>query len=299
MASTLLSRVLLLSLLNTAFLRAGDTLPSRPESAESMDQMEVTYVGPSKFTGSADAGKITTLSAKYRLGDYKWQLSRELTLRLKTAVEAFWFDIENAAGRIPDRFANVGIGIGGDYRLNQQYQLKAEFIPTLSFGEESVDWDDVSFSALLAVGRRFSDQLTGVAGVMVQPQFEFPVVPIVGAIWKISDSWKLNATFPRASIVYAPSERWELLGLLQAKGGKYRTPEDFGKGSGRDDLGNDWLSYIDVEVGVGANYQVCKGFKAGLQAGVSVYRRFDFDSADFDLHGRPAPYVGATMSLSY
>lgn len=279
-------------------LAGAPSIEKRPSAEASKFEIEseVGYVAPSEFTGSVDAGKISTLNAKLNVKHTLYS-SRQYTLRLRTSVDAFWFDLKDSAGVTPNQFTNLGIGLGGDYRFADAYQLTAEFVPKFSFGEAGSG--DFTYSAILAIGRKFSDRLLGIAGVLVQPDFEFPVIPVAGFIWKISDEWTFNATFPRGSIVYSPSERWEFLGLVQLKTGDYRTPGDFAKDSERNDLGNDWLSYMDVQVGVGVNYKVCKGFKVGVQTGASVYRQFEFDSADFDIEGDPAPFVSVGVTSRF
>lgn len=261
---------------------------------------EYTYVAPSSFTGTVDAGDISAMSIEVNALS-TFDLSPALTLRGIAGWETFWFGGNDSVGAIPNRFTNLTLGLGAEYRFLQRFFVRADFLPELSIDGGNTSWEHVSFTLISVVGYSFSQNLTIFAGALVQPHLEFPVIPIGGLIWKISEEWQLNATVPRASLVYAPGRNWEFFASGRLITSQFRTDGDFvvAVNNRTRDLGDDWLSYIDIQVGGGIAYKIAEAARISVETGASLFRRFDYQDADFQIDGDPSPYVSAQFRFSF
>lgn len=137
----------------------------------------------------------------HRSGEYIWGIraSYEFTsLDLSNDVlaeSAFHrMDIGPALVYLPEgspwrAFAFGGVGLATDFT--------------------EVNSEDVIFSLLAAVGYKFSDSFTLLAGGYYSQDFgDAQIFPGVGFIWDISKRWTMSLLPPRARLSYAPNESW-------------------------------------------------------------------------------------------
>ncbi len=222
-----------------------------------------------------------------------------MSVRGTLAAETFWFGSQNSIGAIPNRFTNLTIGLGADYRFLDRFFLRADFLPELSLNDGDTSLESVSFTLTSVVGYRASDSVLFFGGVLVQSHLEFPVIPVVGARWMINRQWTLEAGIPKTALTFALTSDWELFASGQLKTSQFRTEEGFAIDDGDEELGDDWLSYLDIRVAGGIAYKFGQTTRIGLETGASVYRRFAFSDADFEVDAGPAPYAAVQLTISF
>jgi len=271
--------------------------PARP-AVESRFDTDFNFSAPANFTGSVDAGKISSTSVRATFNE-TFNISQAFSARWLVGWEEYWFSAQNSSGIIPNRMMTVFAGIGAEFRFGSGWLVRADFVPGIASDFDDITWDDLVYNVRATVGYRFSKSLTVFAGVSVQPQFEFPVLPYVGAIWQINDKWKFNGTFPKASLEYALTDSWVLYGAGNFRAARFRTSDTLGQSSGDSSLNNQWLSYMDVQAGIGVAYKAGKHARFSVEAGSSLFRRFDYDEPDVAVNAGPAAYAGASMSFNF
>lgn len=136
-----------------------------------------------------------------RLGEFVWGIraSYEFTsLDLSNEVlaeSAFHrMDVGPTVAYVPEgspwrAFAFGGVGLASDFT--------------------EVNSEDVVFSLLAAVGYKFSDSFTLLAGGYYSQDFgDAQIFPGVGFIWNLSERWTMSLLPPRARLSYAPNDSW-------------------------------------------------------------------------------------------
>lgn len=118
-------------------------------------------------------------------------------------------------------------------------------------------------------------KLYGIIGASGAMYDEVPVVPIIGVIWITSDNTRAELVFPKTSLIYTPSDNWDLRLVAELTGGGYRT----GPNENRD-LNRAVVQYWDGRATVQATYSGFKPLQIGLGVGYIFQRSFDY----FRLH---------------
>jgi hypothetical protein len=139
------------------------------------------------------------------------------------------------------------------------------------------------------------DKVYLIGGVAISTLSRYPVFPIGGLLWHISDKWDLRAYLPDPRLVYEVSDNLEVYTGAELVGGAYKSdnrPVDPTKVSGAA------ITYDEVRAGAGVIWKA-KPFTLDFAAGYTVQSEFDYSRAgeSFDTH--PAPYVRLTARLDF
>lgn len=256
------------------------------------------YVAPTRFTGSTDAGKIGVFTYSAGL-QHTFQVLPDTGLIVGGAFRQFWFPATGEADVIPGQAGSVAGTIG----IRQGFGDKWSLLVLGNLGVYSAGWESVgseswNFDALANVGYSFSPNLQAFVGVAVFPQFQIPVLPSVGVRWKINEQWNLNLAMPKPTIEYEFLNGWKLYVFGQLAGGRFRTATNFGSPD-QANLGNRWLSFLDVRTGAGLSWSPLPIVTLRAEAGSSVYREFEFDGAGFSVHSGPAFMAATSVSVRF
>jgi hypothetical protein len=131
------------------------------------------------------------------------------------------------------------------------------------------------------------------------PDFQLPVLPAAGVRWRFADDWALNVVLPKPTLEYTFAKGWKVYALGELAGGRFRVAENFGDASGRDDLDNRWLSYLDIRAGGGLGYSIGRFVSFRVEAGSSLYRNFEYEDAGFSVDAGPAFFSSAGLSFDF
>jgi len=216
-------------------------------------------------------------------------------LRLGASYERFDFSIHDET-RLPDTLQSASGDIAVEYRVNGKIAFLAETRPGLYFQQKATSGAFDAPTNIAAVVPLFGgDKVYVIGGATLSGLSRYPVFPIGGILWHISDKWDLRAYLPDPRLVYVVSDNVELWAGGQLAGGAYKsdnrnvTP---GKLSGA------VITYDEVRAGAGITWKA-KPLTLDFGAGYTVQSEFDYSRAgeSFDTH--PAPYVRLTARLDF
>lgn len=256
------------------------------------------YVAPARFTGSTDAGKISIFTLSTSL-QHTFQVLPDTGLIVGGTYRQFWFPSEGGSDVIPNNAGSFAATFG----VRQNFLEKWTFLALGNVGIYSSEWnssgeDSWNFDAQATIGYAFSENLSAFVGVAVFPQFQIPVLPAVGLRWQINEQWNLNLVMPKPTVEYEFAEGWKLYVFGQLAGGRFRTASDFGAPM-RTNLGNRWMSYLDIRTGGGIAWSPVPAVTLRAETGASVYREFEFDGAGFSVHAGPALMASTSVSVRF
>ena len=216
-------------------------------------------------------------------------------LRLGADYERFDFSIHNET-RLPNTLQSVSGVVALEYLVNDQTAFLIESRPGVYFQHKV---NSGSFDAPTNIAGVYpifgGDKFYLVAGVAVSGLARYPVFPIGGILWHISDKWDLRAYLPDPRLVYQFSNTVELWVGGELVGGAYKTDN---RGVTPVKLSGGVITYDEARAGAGFTWKA-KPLTIDFGAGYTVQSEFDYSRAgeSFDTH--PAPYVRLTARLDF
>jgi uncharacterized protein DUF6268 len=212
-------------------------------------------------------------------------------LRLGAEWERFSFDFSGSSP-LPDTLQSVSLVLGLDTQLSDSILIRFETQP----GVYNTGFDDLSddFNMPFIIGGTYiySPNLQFVAGVSVDVERKYPVLPAAGIRWKMARQWVLNAVLPTPRIEFDPWKDFTLYVGANIKQTNFRVDDDFGTIRGNPQLDHAVLTYGEVRTGLGLDWKVSSSVTFSAEVGYQPYRSFDFYRAgvEFDQTGGAAPY---------
>lgn len=261
---------------------------------------EASYIGSGQAThGRVDYGNFTEIhsAAGIVLSD---QIRDNFILRLGVQWERYAFDTDNPVAPIPDSVNAVNAVIGGDLQLTSAILLRVEAHPG-AYGSFKHATGRL-FNVPIVVGASYfqSPDLIFVAGLSIDPNADWPVIPAVGVHWKVSDRWLIEGIAPRPQLQFSLSDKITLFAGADLKTGTFRMDNEFGHSVRLEKLNNAILDYWEIRGGGGMTWTVWNGVKLDIEGGLVPYRRFDYYRANFKVISSDwAPYVRVGLSASF
>jgi hypothetical protein len=212
-------------------------------------------------------------------------------LRLGAEWEKFDFDFSSSSP-LPDELQAVSLVLGIDTQLSDSILVRFEAQPGVyNTGFDSLS-DDFNMPFIAGGTYIYSPNLQFVAGVSVDVERKYPVLPAAGVRWKMSQQWVLNAVLPTPRIEYDPGKDLTLYLGANIKQTNFRVDDNFGTTHGNPRLDHAVLSYAEVRTGAGVDWRILPILTLSAEVGYQPYRSFDFYRADveFDQTGGAAPY---------
>ena len=115
---------------------------------------------------------------------------------------------------------------------------------------------------------RSNEQFTWVLGVAAFPDYETPVLPIAGFIYKPNDKLTFNIIPSEPTIEYDINDKLGIFAEMGIIGGEYEVTKD--------DMNGLKLEYDDNYLGGGVNYSPTKNINASLSVGGSFNRLLQY-----------------------
>lgn len=267
-----------------------------------------TSAGPTDFRGGerTESGAQTAtfaLSGSISLGappkgeentppvPSKWKLSLGLL-----SQNISFDDVPDAP--VPDAVHTLSLNTGLSYRLNDTWTFTANVSPTL-YRLDDVGSSDIGVRGGVMATWRRSPSLLWMFGVMADPDGEFPVLPMVGANWRINPEFTLSLVVPRPQLVYRPSNRWRFHVGANLTGATFRTSDTFGTERGEPRYNRALASYRDIRFGAGFALQVNRRLSIEAEGGYSVNRQIDYTRIDERVKFDPAPYFQVGLRAKF
>lgn len=94
----------------------------------------------------------------------------------------------------------------------------------------SLDGEDVIYTAIAAVGYKFSDRFSLLAGGYYSQDFgDARLFPGIGFLWQVTDDWSVSLLPPRLRIAYTPNDSWRFALEAYPDGGGWSVESEDGQ----------------------------------------------------------------------
>jgi hypothetical protein len=249
--------------------------------------------------GSKTVGvfKEITSSASLVMSD---QLSNAFILRLGVDWERFAFDTSNRLTPLPASLDALAAVIGSDIQLTSALLVRVEASPGIYGSFNHVSGRDFDVPVRIGASYFQSADLIYTAGLSIDMNANWPVIPAVGVYWKVSDQWVINGVAPRPQIRYILSNKATLFVGADLETDAFRVDDQFGSSRGIPKLNHALLDFWEVRGGAGFIWNLTETVKLELEGGTVPYRRFDFYRADFKMSSSSwSPYIRLGVAASF
>ncbi len=211
-------------------------------------------------------------------------------LRLGVEWERFWFGFPNSAP-LPDTLQSIALVVGLDTQLSDSILLRVEAQPGMyNTGVASLS-DDFNMPFIAGGTYIYNPNLQFIAGVSVDVERKYPVLPAAGVRWKFARQWVINAVLPTPRLEYEWNKSLTLYGGGEFKETNFRMTDDFGDRQGRPQLNHAVLTYSEVRAGGGCEWKITNDITLSAETGYQPYRGFDFYRTNIRYHqNEAAPY---------
>jgi hypothetical protein len=211
-------------------------------------------------------------------------------LRLGVEWERFWFGFPNRAP-LPDTLQSISLVLGLDTQLSDSILLRIEAQPGMyNTGINNLS-DDFNMPFIVGGSYIYNSNLQIIAGVSVDVERKYPVLPAAGVRWKMARQWVLNAVLPTPRIEFEWNKNLTLYAGGQFKETNFRVDDHFGDRQGLPELNHAVLTYSEVRAGGGFDWKISPVLTLTAETGYQPYRSFDFYRTDIRYHqNEAAPY---------
>lgn len=274
----------------TAPAQEKDTTDSKT-SVES--EFRFSFVGDSEFktrsnfeTGNAyDFATRDVVSFKIREG---------VLFRFGLEWERFNFSLPDPVP-LPSKLQSTTIVLGADVQLGEAWIARLEIQPGFYSGGTGLRGRNFSVPITIGASYFWSSDLQLVAGLSIDPERKYPVLPGVGFRYKCSADWVLDIILPTPRIEYSFSKSILFYAGGEFRGDTYRVDADFGDAHGDPKLNNAVVDYTQIRVGGGASWKIGSDWTMELEAGVVPVQELDFHRADFKARSTQIPPYGGIV----
>jgi len=249
--------------------------------------------------GSKNVGvfKEITSSATLVLSD---QISNPFILRLGIDWERFAFNTTNPLTPLPSSVDAIDAVIGGDIQFTSALLVRIEAHPGIYGTLDTVTGRDFNMPIRIGASYFQSANLIYIAGLSIDVNSNWPVIPAIGVYWKVSDRWVINGVAPRPQLQYIVSDKLTLFAGADLQTATFRVDDQFGTTRGIPKLNNAILDFWEIRGGAGLTWAITKTVKLDLEGGVVPYRQFDYNRADFNMSSTSwSPYIRLGLSASF
>lgn len=210
-------------------------------------------------------------------------------LRIGAEWERFSFGMPDQS-LLPNTLQSAALILGLDTRLSDSIVIRLEARPGF-YGTNHIGWDEVNMPFLAGGTYIYNATFQFIAGMYVDVESKYPVIPAAGLRWKLSRDWVLNAVLPEPRIEYEASRNVTAYLGANLKESNFRVDERFGDTQNNPALNHAVLAYSEVRTGIGADWKLSSFMTLTAEAGYQPYRTFDFYRTDVRYHqDASAPY---------
>jgi Domain of unknown function (DUF6268) len=291
--------------LSQSTLNAQDLFKSAGQSSASALSAELdaeaSFFGKGSIKGgSTNFGNISEISslASFILSA---QVHDKALLRIGVEWQRYSFDPGDAQAPVPDSIQGLDLAIGADLQVSPAVLLRIEAHPGFYGQFRNLSWQDFNVPFEVAGTYFVSSDLLFIGGVYVDVNSNFPVFPVVGVHWKVSDKWVIEGIAPRPQIQYHLSDSLTLFAGADLRQETFRMDAQFGQQSGMPKLNSAILDYFEVRAGAGLTWKLTNNINLDVEGGGTPYRRFYYPRADgFKVKSEDlVPYLRIGLSAKF
>jgi hypothetical protein len=294
-----------LTIVASSAASAGETTYStgraetHTKTARDLIRLDASYVFSSelenRFSPFADDDEQDAFHGSIEYS-HRFLLGGKIFLRLGVGYGRFEFGETNAP--VPEQLFSLNGLVGLEYMVGNDAGAFLYLYPGY-YTEDHIG--SSSFDMPITVGRAFvlrEDRLFFIVGANAAGlRGEFPILPIVGLVWRPSDQWVAYLVPPEPRVTYYPTKNLGIYAGGQLTGGSFRTDRDptiFPQ-----KLSNAQVDYTEYRAGVGFDFRCNDTISVNVGGGYALQRRFNFERADEEFETDPAPYVRIGLKADF
>jgi hypothetical protein len=212
-------------------------------------------------------GKVGMQEVETKFGR-SYKINSRLSLSTGLAYSLRDIDAPTNA-RLPEKLHTISIHMGGNYQINDNLFLDVMVAPGLNGDFKKIGADDIRTQIGFMGRYNMSEKLTLLAGLIYQQGYEsFPVVPVVGAIYRPDEQWTISLAAPRPGVTYSPDKKSSYYIGGEFTGGEYQLHDP--------SLNAKIVEYRDFRALAGVEYTIFSAIKVGIAGGYAFGRKFVF-----------------------
>jgi Domain of unknown function (DUF6268) len=276
-----------------------------PSSADTVSK--VNFDAGVAFIGSGHAHQKNQKFGSYEEVDSSLSLLSTFQTSSNSPVwragldwERYWFS-PDPVSTVPSALESLNLGLGADLQLSPAIFMRIEALPGF-YGQGLNQLSGRQFNVPVQIGASYvyNDRLYFILGAEINYEFDFPVFPAFGLLWRVNDRLTINGIAPKPTIEYKLTDSLTLHAGGDFAETAYRVNGDFGRIRGVTKLDNAIVEFTEIRIGAGVTWKINKNFSFDLEAGAVPYRRFDYYRADYKvLSTNTAPYVAVDLSAQF
>jgi hypothetical protein len=280
----------------------GSALAQNPEVSPprytGVTEVDFSYAPDSTLhLGSVDTGDLNTMRSRVRYtgtfiseGPVAWSVGFE--------YERYSFGIPGGQP-LPNSVGSVSLPLGVRWKLNDRWMFLGEVSPGIYSDFNDLNGPDFNAPILAGVAYSVNDRLQIFFQLSIDARRDVPIVGGPGVRWQINDAWALSLLLPRPRVEFRLNENWLFYGGAELAGGAYQLANDAGTKRNDPRLDNVNLVYREVRAGLGAQWNLGRGFRLEVAGGWLIDRRFVVDERDLQWNGDGGIYGRAQISYRY
>ena len=219
---------------------------------------------------------------------------------MKLGVDYDRFDFGTSKAPLPTTLESMSGVVALEYIVDGNVGAFISSKPGLYLSDtSSVNFKSVdaptNVGAIVPLGKKFFLLL----GVHASSLEKFPVFPILGAVWLVSDNLRVMAIPPEPRVILTVNKHLEAFVGGELLGQGYK--RDFTDLRPQDQrFSGGVIDYSEYRAGAGFTYKPCKAIDVDVSGGWAFDRDFDYyrgDSKRFILDG--APYAKVALSAEF
>ncbi len=199
---------------------------------------------------------------------------------------------------VPDHVHTLGFSTGLGRRLNDRWTISATVSPTL-YKLEDIRSNDIGVSGGLTAIWNSSPKLTWAFGLLMNPDSDVPVLPVVGLIWRMNDRFDLSLVYPKPRLTYRIDDRWRLYAGVNVNAMTFRSKDGLGDSIALPAYNDALGTYRDIRLGAGLGFKITETLSVEAEGGSSIHRQIDYTRIDERVKFDSAAYVRVGLAAAF
>lgn len=257
--------------------------------------LDILYTGQSNIRQAGVIGKQDSMLTDF---SYNHRFHIEGNWYFRAGIDYERFDFFKNVAPLPNRLQALSALVAFEYVVHDFAAVSVEARPGFAYEN---DISGKNFSVPIDAYFTFpivKDKLFGMVGGFYGENFNPSVEPLGGIIWLINDKLRLQAIFPRPSLIYSVNENLDLSIDGRADGYGFRTDTN---GRTPATYQNARVEYLYETIGAAATWHGWKPFDVKIGGGYSIDREFDFIhyGPGQKYHAAGAPYIQFSIEAKF